>query len=329
VTHHRTPEGDAFPVTSVWATCQQPAHLQRRGRYVKATRAHPAKMLPAVAAHVIATYTDPGDLVLDPMCGSGTTLVEAVHAGRHALGVDIEPGFAALAATNLALAHSQGATGTARVIHGDATHLDRLLPGDMRGQVALVLTSPPYGPVTHGLVTTTPGQGLEKEHQRYGPGGNGNLAYTGWNRLLDGFTEIMTACHDALRPGGIVAITVRPVRHHRDDFTDLPSQILSAAMSAGLEPVERCVALLAAVRGDRLQHRASLFALLAARRARTDGIPLSLVAHEDVVILRRTPTHSDQERIGSPLATQSPPAGRRRQRAACLESSPPAPVSGE
>jgi modification methylase len=299
------PGPTAFPVTSVWETCQQPAHLQRRGRYLKATRAHPAKMLPAVAAHVIATYTRRGDLVLDPMCGSGTTLVEAVHAGRHALGVDIEPAFVALAAANLALAHSQGATGTARVLHGDAIRLGQLLPADVRGQVALVLTSPPYGPVTHGLVTTTPGRGLAKEHQRYGPRGNGNLAHTGWTRLLGGFTQIMAACHDALRPGGIVAVTVRPVRRHRDDFIDLPSQILTAATGAGLEPLERCVALLAAVRGDRLQHRASLFALLAARRARTDGIPLSLVAHEDVIILLRPtgspPPHSH--------GAQAPPPG--------------------
>jgi tRNA G10 N-methylase Trm11 len=278
----------------VWATCQQPAHQQRRCRYVKASRAHPAKMLPAVAAHVIASYTDPGDLVLDPMCGSGTTLVEAVHAGRHGVGVDIEAGFTALAAANLALAREQGATGTGRVILGDATHLDRFLPDDARGTVALVLTSPPYGPLTHGLVTTTPGQGLGKQHNRYGPGGNGNLAYTGWAGLLDGFTQIMTACHHALRPGGIVAITVRPVRHHRDDLTDLPSQILTCATSAGLEPVERCVALLAAVRGDRLQHRASLFALLAARRARTDGIPVSLITHEDVLVLQRG--HDDKPR---------------------------------
>lgn len=136
-------------------------------------------------------------------------------------------------------------------------------------------------------MTANPGQGLDKEHARYGPGGNGNLAYTGWTRLLDGFTQIMTACHDTLRPGGVVAITVRPVRRHREDFTDLPSHILTAATKAGLQPLERCVALLAAVRGDRLQHRASLFALLSARRARTDGIPLSLIAHEDVLVLRR------------------------------------------
>jgi modification methylase len=56
---------------------------------------------------------------------------------------------------------------------------------------------------------------------------------------------------------------------------------------AGLQPLERCVALLAAVRGDQLTHRASTFAILAARRARTEGIPVSVIAHEDVLVLKR------------------------------------------
>jgi hypothetical protein len=33
---------------------------------------HPAKMLPAMAARAIATYGNPGDLVIDPMCGRPT-----------------------------------------------------------------------------------------------------------------------------------------------------------------------------------------------------------------------------------------------------------------
>jgi SAM-dependent methyltransferase len=276
-----------LPITSVWLTCQKPGPLQRKGRYVPATRAHPAKMLPAVAEHAIATYTAPGDLVLDPMCGSGTTLAEAVRAGRHAIGVDIEAPFTAMAEANLQLAAEHGATGHGQVITGDATRLVQLLPAHVHGQVALVVTSPPYGNVTHGQVQLRPGAGVHKEHDRYGPTGRGNLAYAGWNRLLEGFTQIMVACAHVLRPGGIVAITSRPVRRHRDDFIDLPSHVLTAATAAGLEPVERCVALLAAVRDDQIISRASVFALLAARRARTEGIPVALVAHEDVHILRK------------------------------------------
>ncbi len=278
---------DVLPVSSVWLTCQQPARDQRRGRYVPATRTHPAKMLPALAQHAITAYTSPGDLVLDPMCGAGTTLVEAVHAGRDAIGVDIEPRFTAIAAANLALAAAQGATGTGTVITGDATRLRDLLPTGARGRVALVLTSPPYGRVTHGLVHTTPDGRVAKDHHRYGRAGRGNLAYAGWDRLLDGFTQVMLAAQEALRPGGHLVITARPVRRRRDDLIDLPSLVQAAATSAGLEPVERCVALLAAVRDDKLIHRASMFALLAARRARADGIPVSVLAHEDVIVLRK------------------------------------------
>ena len=97
----------------------------------------------------------------------------------------------------------------------------------------------------------------------------------------------MTTCRDVLRPGGIAVITTRPVRRTRDDLIDLPSHIHTAAVSAGLEPLERCVALLAAVRNEHLIHRASTFAILAARRTRSAGIPVSIVAHEDVLVLRR------------------------------------------
>lgn len=281
------PGPDLSPVTSVWLTCQRPARDQRRGRYVPQTRTHPAKMLPALAAHAITAYTAPGDLILDPMCGIGTTLVEAVHAGRHAIGVDIEPRFTTIATANLDLAATHGALGTGTVFTGDSTRLPDLLPPGARGQVALVLTSPPYGHTTHGLVHVTAEERVAKDHHRYGRPGRGNLAYAGWDHLLHGFTQILASCHELLRPGGTVVITARPVRRQRDDLIDLPSHLHDAATSVGCEPVERCVALLAAVREDRLVHRASMFALIAARRARADGIPVSVLAHEDVLVFRK------------------------------------------
>ncbi|MCP2323407.1 DNA modification methylase [Hamadaea flava] len=277
---------DEPSVSSVWLTCQQPARDQRRGRYVPETSTHPAKMLPALAAHAIVTYTAPGDLVLDPMCGSGTTLVEAVHAGRNAIGIDIEPRYTALAEANLALAASQGASGVGQAVTGDATAMPSLLPASLQGTVGLVLTSPPYGRATHGLVRLTE-TGVRKHDHMYGDRQIGNLAYAGWDGLLTGFAQIMSACAALLRPGGTVVITCRPVRRKPDDFIDLPGELLRIAANAGLQTVDRCVALLAAVRGDKIVHRASMFGLMAARRARADGIPAALVAHEDVLVLRR------------------------------------------
>jgi modification methylase len=82
------------------------AHASRNSESVK----HPARMLPAIAAHAVEHYTQPGDLVLDPMCGIGTTLVEAVHAGRDAIGVEYESTWSDIADANIKHAHTQGAT---------------------------------------------------------------------------------------------------------------------------------------------------------------------------------------------------------------------------
>ena len=75
-------ETAAVPVSGrIWLTGQHPSRTQRARRYTPESMAHPAKMMPTVAAHAIATFTRPGEWVCDPMCGIGTTLVEALHRG--------------------------------------------------------------------------------------------------------------------------------------------------------------------------------------------------------------------------------------------------------
>ena len=50
---------------------------------------YPARFSPAFAGAAIRAFTQPGDMVLDPHVGGGTTLVEAIAAGREAVGIDI------------------------------------------------------------------------------------------------------------------------------------------------------------------------------------------------------------------------------------------------
>ncbi len=50
---------------------------------------YPARFSPLVARAAIKTFTQPGDTVLDPFMGGGTTLVEACSLGRRAIGTDI------------------------------------------------------------------------------------------------------------------------------------------------------------------------------------------------------------------------------------------------
>ncbi|QDY11162.1 site-specific DNA-methyltransferase [Micromonospora sp. HM134] len=284
--HHRAdPDG-----LSVWATAQSTGPVQRRGRYMPESVKHPARMLPAIAAHAITAYTRPGDLVLDPMCGIGTTLVEAVHAGRDAFGIEYEPQWSNIADANIRHAHDQGATGRASVIRGDATRLMSLVPTALAGQVALVVTSPPYGPTVHGLVR--PGEGgIVKHDDRYGED-KGNLAYRDLTGLADGFAQILAGCATLLRPGGAVVVTARPWRK-QGELIDLPSLVIAAGRRAGLVPTERCVALLAAVRDDHLVARPSFFQLQQVRKARAAGTPMHLIAHEDVLIFTKQPSQDD------------------------------------
>lgn len=53
--------------------------------------AFPAKFPPQLPRKFIEGLTEPGDVVLDPMMGSGTTIVEAFLTGRRGIGFDIDP----------------------------------------------------------------------------------------------------------------------------------------------------------------------------------------------------------------------------------------------
>jgi DNA modification methylase len=52
---------------------------------------YPAKFIPHIPRSLITELSTPGQVVLDPMCGSGTTLVEASLAARPSIGLDLNP----------------------------------------------------------------------------------------------------------------------------------------------------------------------------------------------------------------------------------------------
>ncbi|MEV0675920.1 DNA methyltransferase [Actinosynnema sp. NPDC050436] len=317
---NREQKSDAeTPAVSVWTTAQSSPAAQRKNRYTAGSTAHPAKMLPEVVRHAVTHYTRPGELVLDPMCGIGTTLVEAVRLGRRVVGVEYEPHWVEVANANLDLAREQGVGGDdgidARVFHGDARQLVTLLPDEYVGQAALVVTSPPYGPSTHGQVSVVPGAGVQKYHHLYGNQlDRGNLANVGHHRLLAGFTRILAALRTFLRPGGHVVVTIRPWREHAE-LIDLPSQILACGRAAGLIPVERDVALLARAAGTDLVARGSFFQRDFIRKQRERGLPLHLIAHEDVLVLR-APLQPARAVLAATARKPTPGHGRERGRAA-------------
>jgi len=153
-----------------------------------------------------------------------------------------------------------------------------------------------------------------------------NLAHTSTDRLLDAFQAILAACLPFLRPDGIVAIATRPWRRH-GLLIDFPGQVAQIAEHAGLVALDRHVALLAGLRGDTLVPRCSFFQLDYVRKARHIGIPLRVIAHEDILVFRapgpaddragahRTQTRRDT-RSSSPDRAPASPGAHDRARPA-------------
>lgn len=58
---------------------------------------------------IIGAYTKPGDLILDPYMGAGSTLIAAQRLGRRAIGVELSPDYCEIAKRRL-LAPSDNAS---------------------------------------------------------------------------------------------------------------------------------------------------------------------------------------------------------------------------
>jgi site-specific DNA-methyltransferase (adenine-specific) len=91
------------------AYCPQPGHRLRDrglGDIVRCSlprkKQHPTEKPIAVLATLIRNSTDPGDLVIDPFMGSGTTLLAAAAMGRRAIGIETEKRYCRIAAERLA-----------------------------------------------------------------------------------------------------------------------------------------------------------------------------------------------------------------------------------
>jgi site-specific DNA-methyltransferase (adenine-specific) len=62
---------------------------------------HPCAFPPEIPKRCIKATTDEGNTVLDPFCGSGTTLIAAKDLGRRAIGIEIEEKYCEIAAKRL------------------------------------------------------------------------------------------------------------------------------------------------------------------------------------------------------------------------------------
>jgi DNA modification methylase len=68
---------------------------------------HPAVFPLQLAVDHILSWTNPGDVVLDPFVGSGTTMLACLQTDRRGIGIDVSPEYLAIAERRLAAARAE------------------------------------------------------------------------------------------------------------------------------------------------------------------------------------------------------------------------------
>ena len=272
---------------AVWPVGQTSAQYQRANQYLAECSEHPAKMLPSLARRIVEEYSNSGDLVVDPLCGIGTTPTEAAAVGRRAIGIESEPRWAALANRNLrhVLPEDQRLLASVRI--GDARALLHLLTG-VAGTVDLVCTSPPYACDTGNLDKSRWGEGgglCPTSERNYSPS-RANLGHARGGAYEVAMAKIYAGCFEVLRPGGYLVVVTKNTRRKGGVF-DLGGLTVSIARAVGFTYLQHVVALHAAVRDGSLVARPSFWQRNAIRKAHERGEPAHLVVHEDVSVLRK------------------------------------------
>jgi DNA modification methylase len=115
----------------------------RKQFFVPDSFAHPAKMDAQLLIRIVETYTELGETILDPMAGSGTTML-ACTLGRNVILVELEEKFIRMCRDNweqVRMRPQLGYTmGECVIMQGDARQLENILCDK-------IITSPPYAGV--------------------------------------------------------------------------------------------------------------------------------------------------------------------------------------
>lgn len=83
------------PLTDIWWDIHRIKHRRHRDY-------HPCQLPDALLERIIRLSTNPGDIVLDALAGTGTTAVVAARLGRRYVAIDIDPTYVAITREKLA-----------------------------------------------------------------------------------------------------------------------------------------------------------------------------------------------------------------------------------
>jgi DNA modification methylase len=185
-------------------------------------RAHPSPKPPQLLAELVRFFTKPGQLVLDPFCGVGGTLLACALEGRSGVGIELSPMFAQIyhdVATQLELAPQP-------VVVGDARQL--LSYPAVAGQMFdLILTDPPYAAM---MARPKTGERKKRGNGQATPFTSdaadlGNLEYPAF---LSELCAILELALQRLKPRGYLVLFTKDLQPTREHHNMLHADIVSA-----------------------------------------------------------------------------------------------------
>lgn len=201
------PKEFSLEKTTVWS-------FENRGKWATHRGNYRGNWAPEIPRNLILRYTNPGDLVLDQMVGSGTTLVECRLLGRNAIGVDINLDAVMVAWNRVDFAFVGRDTGAdQRLYEGDARNLDIIADEG----VDLIATHPPYASIIPYSHETTEGD-LSRVHSV--------------DEFIEGMACVARECYRVLKPSGHCAILIGDTHKHRH-FVPISARVLLVFLEVG------------------------------------------------------------------------------------------------
>jgi DNA modification methylase len=201
-----------------WLLFQKSWFVHNPPRRQKNVLRHPAKFPETLAMEFITFFTKPNQVVLDPMAGTGSTLVAALRKGRHSYGIELNPAYAEIARQVIDEERKtlgQAAEGLqSMVVTGDAVNLVKIFAEHRMPVVDYVLTSPPYWNMLHARGAET-----QKERRVSGeldmvyssdPNDLGNI--TDYDEFLKRLADIYIGMVPVLRPGAYLTVIVKNIK---------------------------------------------------------------------------------------------------------------------
>lgn len=120
---------------------------------------HPAKFPESLAQEFIEFFTKPEQVVLDPMVGTGSTLIAALRSGRQSYGIELNPIYTEIAEQAIEqekeTLHQTPDNPICQVILGNAGELGSIFYQYQLPTVDYVFTSPPYWDMLHAKGSQT------------------------------------------------------------------------------------------------------------------------------------------------------------------------------